>query len=159
MKLYFLRHGVAADTDGWKGSDAERPLTDEGRKSMEREAKALANLNLAPDVILTSPLVRAKQTAEIVAGRLHRDDRVIEDVHLAEAFDVNVLGQLLRKHGDAQAVMLVGHEPDFSRTIGELTGGARVDLKKGGLARVDLSDASSTSGELVWLIPPKVLVH
>jgi len=155
MKVYFLRHGMAVDSDEWKGSDAERPLTSEGRKNMEREAKALAQLDLEPDVVITSPLTRAKQTAQIVAERLQ--NRVTEDVRLAESFDMNVLTGILRERADLQSILLVGHEPDFSSTIGQLIGGGRIDLKKGGLARVDLPDASSASGELIWLIPPKFL--
>ena len=155
MKVYFLRHGIAADRDEWKGSDAERPLTAQGRKNMEREAKALADLEFDPDVIITSPFTRAKQTAEIVAERLHRENILTEDLRLAEPFDAGVLTEILRECDDLQSVLLVGHEPDFSRTIGQLVGGGRIDLKKGGLARVDLPDASSASGELIWLIPPK----
>jgi phosphohistidine phosphatase len=159
MKLYFLRHGAAVEQDEWQGDDATRPLTPDGRKAMEREAKAMKDLDLEPDLIITSPLTRAKETAEIVASALRMQERLVEDRRLAETVDANVIGQLLRSHGDAQVIMLVGHEPDFSRTIGQLAGGANVDLKKGGLARIDLADSTSTSGELVWLIPPKALVR
>jgi len=157
MKLYFLRHGIAADRDEWSGDDAERPLTAQGRKCMEHEAKALAHLGIEPDRIVTSPLRRAKETAEIVAERLGLDDRLAEDQRLAEGFDVNALAEMLRTYGDVDCLLLVGHEPDFSHTIGRLIGGARIDLKKGGLARVDIADAASREGELVWLLPPKVL--
>jgi phosphohistidine phosphatase len=156
MKLYFLRHGVAVESGEWDGDDASRPLTDDGRKAMEREAKAIEELGIDPDRIITSPLTRAKQTAEIVAQRLNA--KIVEDDRLAGDFDEQALSLILRNHSDAKALMLVGHEPDFSRTIGELIGGGRVDLKKGGLARVDLRDTSSLDGELVWLVPPKLLM-
>lgn len=158
MKLYFLRHGAAVDPDEWQGDDASRPLTPDGRKAMEREAKAMECMNLRPDLIISSPLKRAKETARIVAARLKLEGRVIEDRRLAESVDVNVIGELLRANGDAQEIMFVGHEPDFSRTIGQLVGGARIDLKKGGLARIDLAESSSSSGDLVWLIPPKTFL-
>lgn len=157
MKLYFLRHGIAAEREGWSGGDAERPLTAHGRKCMEHEAKAIAHLGLQPDRIVTSPLKRAKETAQIVAARLGLENHLAEDERLAEGFDANALAEMLRTYGDVDCLMLVGHEPNFSRTIGQLIGGARVDLKKGGLARVDLSDATSRDGELVWLLPPKAL--
>jgi phosphohistidine phosphatase len=158
MKLYFLRHGIAANRDEWSGDDASRPLTSEGRKCMEREAKGMEDLNVCPDRIITSPLKRAKETAQIVAERLHLEDKLIEDERLAGSFDAGRLAELLRDHKTDQTLMLVGHEPDFSETIGELIGGASLDLKKGGLARIDLDDASAKHGALVWLIPPKALM-
>ena len=157
MKVYFLRHGIAANREEWSGDDAQRPLTAQGRKCMEHEGKALAKFGLEPDVILTSPLKRAKETAEIVAERLGLEDRLVEDERLAGGFELQLLRALLDDHRDAKSLMLVGHEPDFSRTVGQLVGGARIDLKKGGIARVDLADATARDGELVWLLPPKVL--
>jgi phosphohistidine phosphatase len=157
MKLYFLRHGIAADREEWDGDDAQRPLTADGRKSLEREAKTLARLDIEPDRIITSPLARAKETAEIIAQRLDLRDRIVEDDRLAESFDVNRLAEIVRECSDVDCLMFVGHEPDFSRTIGQITGGARVDLKKGGIARVDLPDSSTLAGELLWLVPPKLL--
>ncbi|HLI95798.1 MAG TPA: histidine phosphatase family protein [Candidatus Baltobacteraceae bacterium] len=159
MKLYFLRHGAAVDPETWQGDDASRPLTADGRKSMEREAKAMDDLDLGLTLIVTSPLKRARETAEIVACRLKLEDRLIQDGRLAQNVDGNVVAEILRDHGAAETVMFVGHEPDFSRTIGELSGGANIVLKKGGLARIDLADSTSTSGEMVWLIPPKLLVR
>lgn len=159
MRLYFLRHGIAMDADEWQGDDSSRPLTAGGRKSMEREAKAIAQLELELDLIVTSPHKRAKETAQIVAERLHLNDRVVEDDRLGANFDAARLSLLVRDHGDAQRVMLVGHEPDFSRTIEHLIGGGSVELKKGGLARVDIADPAVPSGDLVWLIPPKLLAQ
>lgn len=158
MKLYFLRHGIAVDSADWNGSEFDRPLTEDGRERMQREAKTLAKLDVCPDVILTSPLVRARQTAEIAAEalgckNLENDDR------LANGFDERAVAAIGAERRDARAIMLVGHEPTMSATIGALVGGARIDLKKGGLALVELADVSGLSGELVWLIVPKVLVR
>jgi phosphohistidine phosphatase len=157
MRLYFLRHGAAVESEEWTGDDADRPLTADGRKALERETKMLARLDLEPEHIISSPLVRAKETADIVGERLDLRDRIVHDDRLADSFDSERLRDVLREYADAQCLMLVGHEPYFSRVIGDLTGGTRVDLKKGGLARVDLVDTSALSGDLVWLIPPKVL--
>ena len=78
MKLLFLRHGLA-DRSAWSGSDYERPLTPRGKERMRAEAETIASLDLGLDAILTSPLTRASQTAEIVADQLGLLDRLIED--------------------------------------------------------------------------------
>ena len=155
MKVYFLRHGIAADREEWQGKDFDRPLTREGRERMQREAKTIARLDLKLDAIVTSPLVRAKETAEIAAEPLKMQPE--PDEGLGPDFDVKRLGEILRKHASADAIMLVGHEPNMSETIGEIVGSAKVDLKKGGLACVEVDDATDVSGTLLWLIPPKVL--
>jgi phosphohistidine phosphatase len=158
MKVYFLRHGVAVEPEKWEGADFDRPLTDEGRRRLPRQAKAMGKLALAFDKILTSPLLRAKETATIVADKLKVPDRLVEDERLGLDFDPDRLAGILNDHRSASAVMLVGHEPSMSATIGHLIGGARIELKKGALACVDVPDPSSLVGELVWLIPSKVLL-
>ena len=155
MKIYFLRHGVAVEPGEWKGNDYDRPLTGDGRERMAREAKAIRKLELDLDVILTSPLVRAKETAEIVARELKITSK--EDERLGGDFDIATLEAILQGCADLKALMLVGHEPSMSSVIGRLVGVARVELKKGGLACVELPDASTLTGELLSLIPPKLL--
>jgi phosphohistidine phosphatase len=157
LKVYFLRHGIAVEPGDWKGSDHDRPLTDDGRERMARQGKALRKLELGIDTIVTSPLARARATAEIVASAL-KITAIKEDVRLGNAFGRLSLEEILQDHAGAKAIMLVGHEPTLSSTIGQLIGGARVDLKKGGLACVEVRDPSSGSGELLSLIPPKVLL-
>jgi phosphohistidine phosphatase len=124
---------------------------------MEREVKALARLSLDLDAIVTSPLVRAKQTAAIVADGLRASDRLAEDERVGLDFDTARLAGILGDRRVANAIMFVGHEPSMSETIGRLVGGARIELKKGGLALVDVPNPASLVGSLVWLIPPKVL--
>lgn len=158
MQLYFLRHGIAAEPDEWRGSDFDRPLTCTGRTRMAREAKGLAKLDLSLDYIITSPLLRAKQTAQIVAEANKINDRLVEDARLGASFDVELLADILVEHGRANAIMLVGHNPTMTLTIGRLVGGARIDLKKGGLALVKLPDPRSLDGELLWLAPPQLLI-
>lgn|SRR5579872_7432636 len=157
MKLYFLRHGQAGDREDWAGDDFYRPLTTDGVKRMEREAETIEELDLELEIIITSPLVRAKQTAEIVAKKLKMKDRIVEDHDLGLDFTFERLRDILAGHRDKKAIMLVGHEPSMSRTIGQLVGGAKIELKKGGLAFVELASPSSGTGELVWLVPPKIL--
>jgi phosphohistidine phosphatase len=155
MELYLLRHGIAADV-GPKGSgDAGRTLTEEGIGKMQEEARGLRLLGLRPDVLLSSPLVRARQTAEIV-GRALNIEMQLADA-LAPGCDLARLRGLLGEHRGAERVMIVGHEPDFSELAGTLTGGSRVLLKKGGLARVDAAVLEQDSGVLVWLLAPRIL--
>ena len=157
MKVFFLRHGLAGERSEWKGNDAARPLTNEGIEKIKGIAATLAALNLGLNAIVTSPLVRARQTAEIVAQKL--EVKLIEDARLAPGFNAEQLRAILLDHPGASAVMVVGHEPDFSDTISALIGGGRIVCKKGGLALVELPDAQSRKGELVWLVPPKVLAR
>lgn len=157
MKLYFLRHGQAGERDDWHGDDFDRPLTTDGIKRMERAADTIAELDLEIEAIVTSPLVRARQTADIVAKRLKLRKNLVEDENLGLEFNIQRLLQVLERYPKAGAIMLVGHDPSMSRTIGQLIGGARIDFKKGALAFVELIDASAPAAELVWLIPPRVL--
>ena len=157
MNCYFLRHGIAVEPDEWTGRDFDRPLTHEGIERMKCEARAIADLSLKLDVIVTSPLRRARQTAEILADRLKLRDEIVEDKRLAEGFDARRLSEILGEHDKAEAILLVGHEPTMSATLGRIIGDANVELKNAALAGVALSDASATRGTLICLIPPKVL--
>ena len=149
MKLCFLRHGEA-NWPNWTKPDNERPLTERGRKEMKRVAKFLERLKFIPDSILTSPLPRASQTAEIIGRRLGIELQT--EPALAHGFNVERLRRLLAK-GNAESVMIVGHEPEFSEVIGKLTGG-KIKISKAGVALLDI-DRSCTSGTLLWLFPPK----
>jgi phosphohistidine phosphatase len=153
MLIYFLRHGEA-DWPDWKKSDDERPLTDKGRKEMHEVGAFLANLSVKPDVVLTSPLPRASETAEIAARYV--DAKCVKQESLAPGFGRSELKKLLKRRGSGD-VMLVGHEPDFSQTVGKLTG-ARIKLSKAGLALIEV-DADLSCGRLLWLFPPKIAKH
>ena len=148
VKLYFLRHGKA-DWPNWDKPDDDRPLTDDGRKQLAAVGKMLARLEIAP-VILTSPLPRASQTAEIAAKHLRQKIRV--EPLLRPGFDAGKLKKILRDFS-GDSLLIVGHEPDFTRTIFQLTGGD-TKLSKAGVALINL-DISSMKGELRWLVPPK----
>jgi phosphohistidine phosphatase len=157
MELYFLRHGDAGAAEDWKGRDSERPLSREGAVRMEKEAAAIALLRPTLELILTSPLVRARQTAEIVARSLRLAELLVEEERLSPGFAAADLAGILAERGSLRGLLMVGHEPDFSRVISACTGGGRVECKKGSLVRVDMDDPSSLKGILVWLLPPRVL--
>ena len=150
MQLYFLRHGEA-DWPNWKKSDDERPLTGFGKKEMRDVAKFLARLKVSLNLIVTSPLPRASQTAEIAADYLKA--KVRKDELLAPGFGMSELQTVFKRH-DAKALMLVGHEPDFTTVIAGLTG-ASLKLSKGGVALIDVKP-DSEEGKLLWLFPPKI---
>jgi phosphohistidine phosphatase len=155
MQLYFLRHGLADWPDWDAAQDHLRPLTKEGLKKTKAEAKALARLGLRFDAILSSPYTRALQTADIVAGLLGQD--VIEENRLAPGFNLERLREIVTRFPTADALLVVGHEPAFSSTITALIGGGRIALKKGGLARVEITSFDPLNGELIWLVSPKIL--
>jgi phosphohistidine phosphatase len=157
MRLFFLRHGIAEDSDLWQGEDSERPLTDQGKELIASEAKVLAELDLGIDAILSSPFLRAYQTAEIVARELKAQDILASSELLGPGLDSRRLEELLSSHAEAEAPLLVGHEPDFSRTIGAVIGGGKVRCKKGSLVCVKLDGRSPPRGELLWSLPPSFL--
>jgi phosphohistidine phosphatase len=149
MELYFLRHGEA-DWPDWNKADDERPLTKRGKREMYEVAKFLDRLKVRPDLIVTSPLPRASQTADIAADYLKANIR--KDELLAPGFGMGELRMVLKRH-HSKLLMLVGHEPDFTDVISELTG-ASLKLSKAGVALVD-ADPESKEGRLLWLFPPK----
>jgi phosphohistidine phosphatase len=155
--IYFLRHGVAYEATEWKttgNSDEQRPLTDDGMAAMEREVMRMKAMKLAFTTIITSPLTRARQTAEIV-HRQYAEVPFDEDALLKPGFDHKALEKLRRRYHAQDKILLVGHEPDFSEVISQLIGGGRIMMKKGGLACVRLTDDSK--GELKWLLTPHLL--
>jgi len=148
LDLFLLRHGLA-DWPNWKGSDDDRPLTADGKDETHRVASLLVAVGVKPQKILTSPLQRASQTAEIAAQHLRVAPEAVAS--LAKGFDVEALKEML-DDDKSDSVMLVGHEPDFSRVIEKLTG-ANMKLKKSGVARIALERKKMT-GQLRWLLTP-----
>ncbi|MEO7913667.1 MAG: phosphohistidine phosphatase SixA [Roseiflexaceae bacterium] len=155
MELYFLRHGIAADVGPAGQGDAGRPLTKEGIAKMQAGARGMHRLGVRLDALLSSPLVRAHETAAIVARELGLELQLAEK--LAPGCDLAQLFALLGEYRGAERVMMVGHEPDFSSLIGALTGGSQVLMKKGSLARVDIERLEQSIGVLTWLLPPRIL--
>ncbi len=152
-QLYLLRHADAGDPTAWPGDDAERPLSAKGRRQARRLGSLLADIGWRPDVILTSPKVRAAQTARIVGRAVSVEPD--PEQRLASGFELADLRSLLSGHPGAKRLVLVGHDPDFSAVASSLTGAA-IEIRKGAIVRIDLQDASPGAGEgaLRWLIPP-----
>jgi phosphohistidine phosphatase len=157
MRLYLLRHGPAGDSAQWRGPDEDRPLTERGRASVGASTARLKALGVTVDLVLTSPYARAAQTAEIFSHGLGMDEPPTEEPLLRAGFGPDELRDILRARAGVERLVLVGHEPDLSTAVGYLVGGARVRMKKGALARVDLDDPERLSGTLVWLVQPDVL--
>ena len=154
--LYLLRHAHAGDPERWSGDDAERPLTDKGRRQAERVGRMLSGADDAPDLVVTSPLARARQTAEIVAGELGVD--VVVDRRLVGPLYTEEVEDILAAAGASERPCLVGHDPDFSSLLGELLGVAAIPMRKGTLARVDFEGrVRSGRGTLRCLVPPELL--
>jgi phosphohistidine phosphatase len=164
MNLYLMRHGIALPQDDPSVThDAERPLTPKGMKRMRKAARGLRELGISFDAILTSPLVRARQTAEIVAAALGLESRLEEISGLAPESTVEHLMFGLTRYQDREHLLLVGHEPLLSNTAAYLLGGRKpanvmVNFKKGSLCCIEI-EALPTSGPgtLHWLLTPKQL--
>lgn len=156
MKLYFLRHGIAEDPRAGL-PDARRALTPEGEAQMRAVGRGMEALGLRFDAILTSPLARARQTAEIAARELGQGERVREEPALASGAGLPDLARALEGQPETARLLLVGHEPDFSEMIGALIGGGSVRVKKASLACVEALRVRSGSGELRWLLKPEHL--
>ena len=160
MNLFLLRHGLAVERDEFDfARDEFRPLTPKGKKQLSHVAAAMRALELDFELVLSSPLVRARQTAEIIAAELKLQKRLVFADELKPGGDakklVNKIAGLKKVPGN---VLLVGHEPDFSELISLfVTGdtGAGFSLKKGGLARLEVEKLrASKCAILAWLLTP-----
>jgi phosphohistidine phosphatase len=146
-QLWFLRHGDA-EPHGSR-PDAERRLTEKGERQSRAAGAAMAKLGLEFEAVLTSPRVRALDTAKLACKELGGGEPTVHEP-LSGGFDRNDLDELLAGFDDEASVLIVGHEPDFSEAIRDLAGG-RVDMKKGGVAGLRIE---RRAGELVALLRP-----
>ena len=144
QQLWFLRHGEA-EPHGSR-PDAERALTERGERQSRAAGEALKALAVEFQLVFTSPRVRARETARLACESLEAEPT--EHEALSEDFGAR---EALELAPAADRVLLVGHEPDFSQVVHDLTG-ARIDLKKGGLAGVRLEGGG---GELICLLRPR----
>ena len=158
MKLLIIRHAAAVPR-GTRGiPDDERPLTLSGKTKFRLAAKGLARIVDRPDVLLTSPLPRAKSTAEIAALAFKRVEPRIEPALAGESVE-DILAAVGRL-ATAATVAIVGHEPVLSALLAHLLRSPypeRLPFKKGGAALVDLPDGPGAAGTLVWFIRPRIL--
>lgn len=164
VQVYFVRHAIAVDhgTEGF--SEDERPLTDEGREKMLRAAQGIRALKLIPEVIFTSPLIRALQTAEILQTELSKkggpDIPVEIEKSLSPGGDLEDFLKKLKERKEEQ-VTLVGHEPAMSSWVQSLLGcdpTGSIRLKKGSLCHLELTWVGARPiVELVALLQPRML--
>ncbi len=159
MKVLLIRHAAAVRRGRDGVRDHDRPLTRKGRVRFRQAARGLARIAGRPDVLLTSPLTRARDTAEIAAAAFKRVTPRIEPALGHD--DVDVLVTTLKKFRPDATVALVGHEPTLSGLLAHLLGMHQGDdrfaFKKGGAALVHLPDGPSVPGQLRWFVKPRIL--
>jgi phosphohistidine phosphatase len=149
--LYFLRHGKAGPQTA--ADDEARGLTDAGVAALRSAAPLWRRLNLRPDAVLCSPLARALQTAELVCEAI--GGTPLADDRLRPGASWGSFARAMAAHPDARRVLFVGHEPDLSTAIVELTGAASVRMRAGGMACLEFYGTPEPGGgELAWLLDP-----
>ena len=162
MKLYFLRHGLAGQHGDPKyKNDSLRPLTADGRKNMHLEGLGMRALGLTFDAVLSSPYLRARQTAEIVAQayKIKNKDIHFTDTLLPPASIEKLLQEVHACFPKSKDVLLVGHEPHLTQMISCLLKSNKplaIDFKKGGLCCLSI-DGASKNASLIWLLTPMQL--
>jgi len=158
-EIYLIRHGVAEERDERWPDDSKRPLSADGMARMEKTARGLARLGVGFDVILTSPLVRTRQTADILAAEIDGHPPVTNTDALAPGGDHAAVIAALEKHSRKQRIALVGHEPGIGELAARLVGSRHpIEFKKGAVARIDLDEIPPNGpGDLRWLVPSKFL--
>jgi phosphohistidine phosphatase len=154
VKLILLRHGKAADSH--PEGDFSRPLVEKGREQARRAAKLLKAAGMLPDIVLTSPLIRARQTAEEFCQTAQIPGASLQSWLASGMVPENALKELTAFH-DFKSVAIVGHEPDFSQLIQWILGanGGSIEVKKGALACLEIHPPTRR-GTLLYLIPPKL---
>ena len=161
MEIYLLRHGIAVTTHAKIASNAERPLSKKGSERMSKGAKGLLSLGVSFDRILTSPLLRAQQTAQVVAEVLKMGEQLEEIRELApEGSAEGLIGRLAAYQGK-KGLLLVGHQPLLGETASLLLSkGKKIELKlkKGGICCIEVDRLPPEKpGILHWMLTPKQL--
>ena len=166
MELYIIRHAIAEEpgTPGYE-DDSQRPLTERGRKKMRKIAKGLKGLEKPVDLILTSPYLRATQTAEILAKTLDlEEDKIIQTDHLSPTgYADNLIQAINEKYSNIENIALVGHEPYLSGLVSMLLAGdpdISLNLKKGGVCCLSIDNLTyARCANLNWLLSPAQLIE
>ena len=159
MDIYFLRHANAGEPRVNPAKDEKRPIDKLGIEQSHAVGRALAALDVSPDVIISSPLRRATQTAAVVASELGYEDKVILDAALRPEAGFEKFLELLGRHSRRDAIMVVGHNPSMTVFLNQLLSGGgplnAIELKKGGVAKVEKDGRKPAV--LKWCVPPKVV--
>jgi len=158
VQLLLIRHAVAMPRGTSGVADDDRPLTPKGRKKFQAAAAGLRRIVERPDLLLTSPLPRARATAEIAAQAFGRIEPRNEPALAGDS--VSRIITTLEKVADSDLVAMVGHEPVLSGVLAHVLGardGGRLEFKKGGAALVDLPRGPAVGGHLIWFVKPRIL--
>lgn len=161
MELFILRHAEAGKRLPAQARDAERSLTAEGKEELEEVARAISRLKIKPDYIVSSPLMRSRETAGIVAKALRGRDKVEIWDELKPEGSKQAFYSRLSKLKPESSVLCVGHEPYLTQAINEIMGhqgNSRIVLRKCGLARISIKAfIPKAEGEMRWLLTPRLL--
>jgi phosphohistidine phosphatase len=159
FELYLIRHAVAEERGEAWPDDTKRPLSDDGAARMRKAARGLARLGVTFDVILTSPLVRTRQTAELVAAAYEPKPPIVAVESLAPGGSVQAVAADLEKHARRRRIALVGHEPGIGELAARFIGSRHpFEFKKGAVCRIDVDTLPpSTSGTVRWFATTKML--
>jgi phosphohistidine phosphatase len=158
-ELYLIRHAVAEERGPAWPDDTQRPLSRDGTVRMRQAARGLERLGVTFDVMLTSPLVRTRQTAEIVAGAFDVRPPIVAADSLQPGGSVASLATDLEKQSSRTRIALVGHEPGLGELAARLIGSRHpVQFKKGAICRIDVETLTLTPpGDVRWFLTPKIL--
>ena len=159
LELYLIRHGVAAERGEDWPDDSKRPLTSDGIAKLRKEVRGLAALDVAIEQIVCSPLVRTRQTADVIAETLRSKPGVVTSDALAPAGTPAAVIQELSKYVRKSGLALVGHEPNLGELAAHLIGARHaIEFKKGAVCRIDFEVLPPKgSGQLRWFVTPKML--
>lgn len=159
LSLYLVRHAIAADRGDAYPDDDLRPLTSAGTAKFRKAVDGLSRLDVALDLVLTSPLVRARQTADILADGLDGRPRVVETDALRPGVRFDRLVRAIGECGECADIALVGHEPDIGDVAARLVGGSiPLAFNKGAVCRIDFDEwPSDGPGRLRWFLTQKIL--
>ena len=159
LELYLIRHGVAAERGDDYPDDSKRPLTSGGISRLRKEAKALDEMEIGFDHIITSPLVRTRQTADVFAELLKSKPSVSQSDALAPAGTPAAVMQELGKYLKKGRIALVGHEPNIGELAARLIGARTpMEFKKGAICRIDFDvPPPKGMGQLRWFVTPRML--
>ena len=159
LELYLIRHGVAAARGKEWPDDSKRPLTPDGLAKLRKEARGLSAIGAAFDQIITSPLVRTRQTAEVFAEVVKIAAPIVASDALAPAGAPAAVIDEIVKHARKGRIALVGHEPNLGELAAQLFGArGAIEFKKGGICRIDFDVLPPKGvGSLRWFLTPRIL--
>jgi phosphohistidine phosphatase len=161
MILYIVRHAIAVAHGTAGVAEDDRPLTEEGIRKMKKAAIGMRNLGITPEFILSSPLPRARETAEIVQQISAKKASLVLVEALAPGGSRAEVYRKIREHSEAPSIMIVGHQPSLGEIAGEIAWGSTehyIEMKKGGACAIEIEEGHEVPrGTLIWLMTPALL--